>query len=85
MFIIKENGIFGMSIEWIINLLLVERKQKTQKQQDKIEEEVKKLNRDLSFVKMKSLFAVTFTMILFVGLLNSLYVLINYYHLFYCR
>lgn len=44
---------------------------KTNKKLNRTEEEFKKQSRDLSFVKFKSLFAVTFTMIIFVSFLNS--------------
>ena len=47
---------------------------KSKKKIDRMEETVKQQNKDLSFVKFKSLFAVTFTMIMFVGLLKSWYV-----------
>merc|ERR1712137_148882 len=38
---------------------------------DRFEETLKEQNRDLSFVKFQSMFAVMFTMVLFVGLLSS--------------
>jgi calcium load-activated calcium channel len=48
------------------------------KKVDRMEESLKTLNRDLSMIKMKSMFAIGISMIALFGYLNSMYLPIPY-------